>query len=177
MRPSGGGFFEQSTPTEDEGEPTPTAPAPEGPTEESSLGTPENLRRMVAGQAIRRTTRVTWDAVPGATSYLVEVCRDPSCLQILETRQVVTTDITFGGSIVPLGPGTYYWRVTAMSDEAAGTPSSTRSFTISEVETERSATAYWVIGGLLAAVAVLAGVGYLAYSRGWLDRFRKGPSP
>ncbi|CAM2008617.1 fibronectin type III domain-containing protein [Acanthopleuribacter pedis] len=72
----------------------------------------------------------TWDAVPGANAYHLEVSRDPYLLNLIEERE------GFPGQrvILPnLQPGTYYWRITSQSNSGKiGVPSLIREFTVNE---------------------------------------------
>ncbi|MFY9825831.1 MAG: LysM peptidoglycan-binding domain-containing protein, partial [Thermoanaerobaculia bacterium] len=55
----------------------------------------------------------SWQAVPEAASYTVEICRDPGCAELVE-RQTGETSAQWR-SAAPLPVGSYFWRVTARS--------------------------------------------------------------
>jgi len=55
----------------------------------------------------------SWQAVPEAASYTVEICRDPGCAELVE-RQTGETAAQWRPA-APLAVGRYYWRVTARS--------------------------------------------------------------
>lgn len=72
----------------------------------------------------------TWDAVPGANAYHLEVSRDPYLLNLVEERE------SFPGqrvSMPNLQPSTYYWRLTSQSTSGKlGMRSQIREFTVTE---------------------------------------------
>ncbi|HEV7786875.1 MAG TPA: hypothetical protein VGQ28_16130, partial [Thermoanaerobaculia bacterium] len=55
----------------------------------------------------------SWQAVPEAASYTVEICRDPGCAELVE-RQTGERGPQWRPA-APLAVGSYYWRVTARS--------------------------------------------------------------
>ena len=55
----------------------------------------------------------TWQAVPEAATYTVEICRDPGCAELVE-RQTGQAAAQWR-SATPLAVGRYFWRVTARS--------------------------------------------------------------
>jgi len=55
----------------------------------------------------------SWQGVPEAASYTVEICRDPRCAELVE-RQTGETAAQWRPA-APLALGRYYWRVTARS--------------------------------------------------------------
>jgi LysM repeat protein len=55
----------------------------------------------------------SWQAVPEAASYTVEICRDPGCAELVE-RQTGETGAQWRPA-APLALGSYFWRVTARS--------------------------------------------------------------
>jgi len=55
---------------------------------------------------------LAWQAVPRATSYIVEVCRDPGCGALVD-RRVGETATEWRPAALPVGE--LYWRVTARS--------------------------------------------------------------
>ncbi|HEX4956188.1 MAG TPA: LysM domain-containing protein [Thermoanaerobaculia bacterium] len=57
-------------------------------------------------------SRFRWDAVPGAASYLFELCEEPGCERLLARANVSAPEWQ---PSEPLPPATYHWRVTAVS--------------------------------------------------------------
>lgn len=55
---------------------------------------------------------LSWQAVPQAAGYVIEVCRDPGCGALVE-RRVGETGTTWRPAALPVGE--LYWRVTARS--------------------------------------------------------------
>jgi hypothetical protein len=55
---------------------------------------------------------LSWQAVPGAASYIVEICRDPAC-GVLVDRHLGETASQWRPAALPMGD--LYWRVTARS--------------------------------------------------------------
>lgn len=55
---------------------------------------------------------LSWEAVPEAESYVVEVCRDPECRELVE-RAAGIAGPTWRSPVLPAGD--YHWRVTARS--------------------------------------------------------------
>lgn len=53
-----------------------------------------------------------WRPVPGAQSYRLEIARDPGFFDLAEER---LTGASTSARITGLGPGTYFWRVSAVS--------------------------------------------------------------
>ena len=53
-----------------------------------------------------------WEPVPGASSYTVEVCRDPACGQLVD-RSVGVRMTRWTPRVLPIG--SLYWRVSAVS--------------------------------------------------------------
>ena len=109
------------------------------------------------GVKVRPT--LSWAAVPGALSYLVQVSTDAGFSAITASASVTTTSWAVS---VSLTPGTaYFWRVTPNNYCGVGTTSAVRSFTpgvpgscpsgtsLSTVFTDdfQSGANGWVIGG------------------------------
>ena len=71
---------------------------------------------------------VTWNAVPGATKYLVEAAQSPNMIsQYSEDGMwATTTSLDLGY----LQPGTWYWEVMAWDDNGVGLASAVWSFTV-----------------------------------------------
>ena len=66
---------------------------------------------------------LSWEAVPGASSYIVEVCRDPGCGELVE-RRAGETGTQWRPAALPVGP--LQWRVTARAASGLdGYPSET----------------------------------------------------
>lgn len=84
-----------------------------------------------AGAEGRGATELSWAAVPKATDYVVEVCRDEACAELAARQTGVTGTKT---SFASLPPGTLHWRVTARSKAGLdGYPSKTRALTMARV--------------------------------------------
>lgn len=73
--------------------------------------------------------RFAWDAVPGAASYVLEVCADPACGQLVErAREIAGTGYEARRGL-PMG--TLHWRVTAVSSTGLdGYPSTPVPFSV-----------------------------------------------
>lgn len=72
--------------------------------------------------------RFSWDVVRGASGYVVEICRDPACGELV-ARATSLTRTRWTPDSLPLG--TLYWRVTAVSSSGLdGYASTPQSFTI-----------------------------------------------
>ena len=56
--------------------------------------------------------QLSWEAVPEAESYVVEVCRDPECRELAE-RAAGVAGPAWSSPVLPAGD--YHWRVTARS--------------------------------------------------------------
>jgi hypothetical protein len=70
----------------------------------------------------------TWQAVPGAAGYVVEVCRDPACGQIVD-RATGLAETSWTPRGLPLG--VLHWRVTAQGPSGLdGFPSTPVTFTV-----------------------------------------------
>jgi hypothetical protein len=104
-----------------------TSVAPKAPPAppESLLPAPTGLRPASGGEFDRSDPRLEWQAVPGAASYVVEICRDAACGQVLEAARGIT------GTAMPpreLLEGDLHWRVTAVAPSGLdGYPSPTQS--------------------------------------------------
>jgi hypothetical protein len=72
--------------------------------------------------------RFSWDVVRGAFGYVVEVCRDPACGELV-ARATRLKGTRWTPDSLPMGM--LYWRVTAVSRSGLdGYPSAPQSFTI-----------------------------------------------
>lgn len=70
----------------------------------------------------------SWSTVEAAASYIVEVCLDVRCGALIERRTELAQTTA---RLAPLAPGSYYWRVTAVSASGLDGYSSTPAlFTI-----------------------------------------------
>lgn len=78
-----------------------------------------------------------WQAVPGARSYVVEICRDAPCAELVRR----TTDIgTANWRAENLPPGRLFWRATAVSASGLdGYPSAGSPFVASTVPPDEQA--------------------------------------
>ncbi|MBI2398557.1 MAG: DUF11 domain-containing protein [Xanthomonadales bacterium] len=79
-----------------------------------------------AAVGVPTTATLTWDAIAGASGYLVEVATDAGFTSIVHTATITGTSRQVGG----LAPNTpYYWRVRASNACGDGSYSAVRSFT------------------------------------------------
>lgn len=87
------------------------------------------LLKSPANAAPKQTssTALSWQAVPGAVLYHVEVARDSAFSSIVFSDASGSTGITVSG--LELGLNTYYWRVRANNGGHLSSYSETRSFT------------------------------------------------
>ena len=92
-----------------------TSVAPTGPPSppEKLLAAPAGLDPAAGTERACADPLFTWQPVPGAASYTVEVCRDPACAELV-ARQTGETGAQWRAA-APLPVGTYHWRVTARS--------------------------------------------------------------
>ena len=70
----------------------------------------------------------SWVTVPGATGYHVQLARDAGFKSPVDDAHVATASFAQGN----LGPGDYFWRVSAMHGHAEGAASDPRRLTIIE---------------------------------------------
>ncbi|MCM2314453.1 MAG: FecR domain-containing protein [Thermoanaerobaculia bacterium] len=83
----------------------------------------------------RGPTELGWSPVANAQSYVVEICRDPACAQLV-TRQTGIEGTTASMASLPIG--NLHWRVTARSKAGLdGYPSKTRELASVRVVTGR----------------------------------------
>lgn len=78
---------------------------------EKLLDPPEIVAPLV-GARLSGDPTFEWQAVPGAVSYTVEVCRDANCGELVSRG---TTTTTSWQSPTSLDNGNYFWRVNATS--------------------------------------------------------------
>jgi hypothetical protein len=92
-----------------------TSVAPTGPPSppEKLLTPPAGTDPAAGAERACADPLFTWQAVPEAASYTVEVCRDPACAELV-ARQAGETGTQWRAT-APLAVGDYYWRVTARS--------------------------------------------------------------
>ena len=87
------------------------------------------------GAETRGPTELRWSPVAKAQSYIVEVCRDAACAQLI-ARQVGLEGTTT--SIASLPSGSHHWRVTARSKAGLdGYPSKTRELAVARIVSGR----------------------------------------
>lgn len=100
--------------------------APPSPAERL-LPAPPLLRPATGGELGRDFPRLEWNAVAGASGYVVEVCADPECGRLRERRTgVAATSLSL---TEPLVDGSSHWRVTAVAPSGLdGFPSAPRAF-------------------------------------------------
>lgn len=97
---------------------------------EALLPAPPALEPADGGELERSAAGLVWGAVPGAASYLVEVCADPACGALLERVQGLTAT---RHTIADPSPERVYWRVTAVSASGLdGYPSPARAAVLVE---------------------------------------------
>lgn len=81
--------------------------------------------------------RVSWNAVDAAHHYVVEVCRDPQCGELIARARDV--EATFWQPEIKQ-PGEYFWRVSAVSPSGLqGYPSDPTSFVLETTLTDQAA--------------------------------------
>ena len=103
-----------------------SAPGPAEPL----LPAPRGLEPGEGGEFDRSAPRLAWAAVPGAASYVVEVCRDRDCGSTVEVARGVT-----GNTVAPKESleGDLWWRVTAVAPSGLdGFPSAAQRMTAVE---------------------------------------------
>jgi hypothetical protein len=107
----------------EQGPPSPAEALPAAPI----LDRPEPGAALAVGNP-----RFAWRAVPAAHSYLLELCHDAACSDVVRRVQ----DIPEGSwTAANLEPGAYYWRVSGRSASGLdGYPSPTSAFTVSAIE-------------------------------------------
>jgi hypothetical protein len=92
-----------------------TSVAPSGPPSppERLLAAPAGTDPAAGAERACADPLFSWQAVPEAAAYTVEICRDPACAELVE-RQTGETAAKWRPA-APLPVGSYYWRVTARS--------------------------------------------------------------
>lgn len=95
---------------------------------EKLLPQPTSLSPPAAAKRATSTPVLQWGAVEGASSYTVEICRDPHCGSLVD-RQVGLGEATYTPSSLEFGE--YYWRATAVSPSGLdGYPSEAARLTL-----------------------------------------------
>ena len=91
-----------------------TSVAREGPPSppEKLLPAPKSLGPEPGSELACSNPLLSWETIPEAASYTVEVCRDSGCGELVE-RQTGLTGGAWQADALPTGP--LYWRVTARS--------------------------------------------------------------
>lgn len=91
-----------------------TSVAPQGPPSppEPLLPAPVLLSPEPGGQRACDDPPLSWQPVPEAASYVVEICRDPACGALVD-RHLGETAAQWRPAALPVGD--LYWRVTARS--------------------------------------------------------------
>lgn len=115
-----------------EGEGIVAAPGEE-PKKEQLLDMPGSLEPAAGAVLVAgRPSQATWTAPPGdVASYTFEVCRDPSCGDLV-ARETGLTRAAF--DIPDIAVGSYFWRVTAASPSGLdGYPSDARPISVVEL--------------------------------------------
>lgn len=92
-----------------------TSVAPSGPPSppEKLLPAPAGTDPAAGAERACADPLFSWQAVPEAASYTVELCRDPACAELV-ARQTGELESQWRPS-APLPVGDYFWRVTARS--------------------------------------------------------------
>ena len=92
-----------------------TSVAPTGPPSppEKLLAAPAGTEPAAGAERACADPLFSWQPVPEAASYTVELCRDPACAELVARRTGETG--AQWRSADPLPVGDYYWRVTARS--------------------------------------------------------------
>ena len=70
----------------------------------------------------------SWQPVPGASGYRVQIARDSGFKSLVDDDRVFSTGFAQGN----LEPGNYFWRVSAMRGSAEGKASVSRSLAVVE---------------------------------------------
>lgn len=113
----------------------------------------------------------TWQAVPGAASYTVEVCRDPGCGALELRASGLATPLFRPGS---LPTGSLFWRVTAGAASGLdGYPSASRALTVTSGRADVEPPAVWLT---FAAPTVGCGSRHLMGRGARLDLGAEDPS-
>lgn len=98
------------------------------PAVETLLGPPLPSAPSLGAVLDYANPRFFWDAVPGAASHTIEICRDAACTQLLERVGGIVGG-QWTSAKLPLGE--LHWRVAAMSRGGVdGVPSATVSFVV-----------------------------------------------
>lgn len=93
---------------------------------ERLLPAPQLEAPVAGGSLPARQADFRWQAVDGARSYVVEICRDPGCAQLVDRSTGIRTTTW---QINDLPEGRYAWRATAVSASGLdGYPSATQAF-------------------------------------------------
>jgi hypothetical protein len=105
------------------------APRDGAPTPPEKLLPAPRLLGPRAGEHLDHANpRFTWQTLPGAARYVVEVCRDPACAQLVE-RAAGVTQTRWTADDLPVA--TLYVRVTAVGASGLdGFPSAARPFSV-----------------------------------------------
>jgi hypothetical protein len=91
-------------------------------TQPAEVTTPTNLAPAAGATGIAITPGLQWGAVPGATSYTVEISTVPTFATLVGTKQT-TTIPAFAWTTPALAYNTtYYWRVVAITATGSSDP-------------------------------------------------------
>ena len=94
---------------------------------EKLLPAPSGLLPASGATWVAANQRLQWQSVPGAQRYVVEICRDQQCNELLQKATVA--DSLFDAEL--FDTGTFSWRVRAVSGtDLEGYPSPANEFTL-----------------------------------------------
>jgi len=106
---------------------------------EPLLRAPSGLRPEDEEELAKSNPELSWNTVPGAAHYTVEVCRDAVCGALVDRIQnVIQSPLLLPTDRESLA-GTLYWRVTAVAPSGLdGFPSATSRFSAVDALTSRA---------------------------------------
>ncbi len=104
---------------------------------EKLLAAPELVEPANRGSIPAAQADFRWQAVPGASSYVVEICQDASCSALVKRTTGIASPTWRAEN---LSPGRLFWRATAVSASGLdGYPSESRPFVASAVPPDEEA--------------------------------------
>lgn len=128
-----------------QGEGTRVEPGKPPSAPEKLLDPPQGLSPASGARWAAANQRLQWQPVPGAVGYIVEICRDRACNELLQKATVV--DTVFDAEL--RDTGTFSWRVRAVSsNDLEGYASSPTAFelTTTALDTEPPVVALVPVG-------------------------------
>lgn len=113
--------------------------APPGPPEKL-LPAPGLVAPADGARLMTPRPEIAWQGVEGAGGYVVEVCRDSGCAQLVARAAADSGDIESWRPAGKLPVADLFWRVTAVSPSGLdGYPSNTRAVTVASDSEDESA--------------------------------------